>query len=618
MIINFNKITIHNFLSIGHMVVSLDDRGVTLVEGYNENQIDSAVSNGSGKSSIFNAISWVLTGETVQGISSNIVNIFGKDGCFVELEMTINNDNYVITRFKDYGKISSDLKIIVNGVDKSGKGIRESTKILEKYLGELSSDLIGSIIILGQGLPHKFTSNTPSGRKELLEKLSKSDFMVEDIKTRLNSRKDELSTRMRQFQDDILEEKAKLSIYDNYIVDSQNKLNELKDLDFSGIETLEDLIATDKETESTMQVELLNYDETIEQLTSTLSTVSNKKDSKLNVLISDKDKKLNPLIDEKNNLLKQQSDLYFKLDHADDDICPTCGQIIPNKEHIDKQPLLDSIKTLEKDIAAIMVSIDDINKSFEEQRLYIISEYDVNTIISNINTVRNNKKDLQDRLSKLTNVINKRNIELTNMKAEQDSYEKNVKQLQDTINLNLQRKQDCDNKIVYYNEEVNNLSQHLDVINQMLTIIKRDFRGYLLSNVINFINLKANEYSKIVFGNDNIKFELDGNNINISYANKVYENLSGGEKQKLDIIIQLAIKDMLSMYLNVYCNVLVLDEIFDNLDTLGCQKILELISALDNIKSIYIISHHADELKIPYDSKIIIKKDNTGISRIIQ
>ena len=48
-------------------------------------------------------------------------------------------------------------------------------------------------MILGQGMPNKFTNNTPSGRKELLEKLSKSDFMIEDIKNKLSARKNELS-----------------------------------------------------------------------------------------------------------------------------------------------------------------------------------------------------------------------------------------------------------------------------------------------------------------------------------------------------------------------------------------------------------------------------------------
>ena len=213
----------------------------------------------------------------------------------------------------------------------------------------------------------------------------------------------------------------------------------------------------------------------------------------------------------------------------------------------------------------------------------------------------------------ISNLTNK----IATMRAEFEAYQKNMEQLQQTIDLNLARKQQAEDKIVYYTEEAEELSQHLDVVNQMLTIVKRDFRGYLLTNVIDFINSKANDYSNVVFGTRSIRFELDGNNINILYCNKPYENLSGGEKQKVDLIIQFALKDMLSSYLNVYCNILVLDEIFDNLDTVGCERVFTLISDVSDVSSVYIISHHADELQIPYDSKIIIEKDSSGISSLV-
>lgn len=52
----FKKIKIHNFLSINDAEVQLDNRGYVLVKGMNNNPKDNAASNGSGKSTIFNAI----------------------------------------------------------------------------------------------------------------------------------------------------------------------------------------------------------------------------------------------------------------------------------------------------------------------------------------------------------------------------------------------------------------------------------------------------------------------------------------------------------------------------------------------------------------------------------
>ena len=115
-----------------------------------------------------------------------------------------------------------------------------------------------------------------------------------------------------------------------------------------------------------------------------------------------------------------------------------------------------------------------------------------------------------------------------------------------------------------------------------------------------------------------IDFYLDGNNLLISYNNKEYEALSGGERQKVDLIIQFAIRDMLCQHTSFSSNIIVLDEIFDNLDDIGCQKILDLITnKLYDISSIFIISHHGNELNIPYDDIIRIVKNNNGVTEIV-
>ena len=125
-----------------------------------------------------------------------------------------------------------------------------------------------------------------------------------------------------------------------------------------------------------------------------------------------------------------------------------------------------------------------------------------------------------------------------------------------------------------------------------------------------------NEYCEYIFNTRNISFKLDGNNIDISYNDKQYESLSGGEKQRIDLIIQMSIRDMLCKYLSFSCNILVLDEITDNLDRLGCEKIISFITdKLSDINSIYIINHRG-ELEIPYDNQLVIVKDEDGVSHV--
>mgnify|MGYP003294812544 CR=1 FL=1 len=163
----FQSIHIENFLSIGNATIELNDSGYTLVNGINQNPDDSAKSNGSGKSTIFDAIVYSLTGETIRG-SKDVVNIHGNDGALVELNFVVGHDEYKIIRTKDHSKYKTNLKIYINGEDKSGKGIADSKKLLAEYLPDLTSSLLGSVIVLGQGLPQRFTNNSPAGRKEVL------------------------------------------------------------------------------------------------------------------------------------------------------------------------------------------------------------------------------------------------------------------------------------------------------------------------------------------------------------------------------------------------------------------------------------------------------------------
>ena len=132
MFLHFDKIILNNFISFRHAEIDLTGSYCTLVTGKNNCNRDGAKSNGSGKSSIFNALCYALTGETVQGVSSGIENIYANpDDCWVELTFHVDNNEFVVKRIKTPRQ---NLIIKLNGEDISGKGIRESAQILQNYL----------------------------------------------------------------------------------------------------------------------------------------------------------------------------------------------------------------------------------------------------------------------------------------------------------------------------------------------------------------------------------------------------------------------------------------------------------------------------------------------------
>ena len=620
--IYFKRVHLVNFLSFGDSEIVLNDNGYTLVKGENNNIDDLATSNGSGKSSIWEAIAWALTGDTIRG-TKNVVNMHTNEGTYVELEFDIDNNNYKIVRSKDHKVFKTNLKIYINGEDKSGKGIRDSEKLLSEYLPDLTSSLIGSVIILGQGLPQRFSNNTPSGRKEVLEKLSKSDFMISDLKTRISERKKVLSDKLRQIEDGILKLTTEKSMVEKLVIEDKQKLSNMGNLDAMILKLgflNHDLKKLENEY-NLLEDELNQNTQVLNNYNEELLKLNNKYTEQINTVFQHEDyiryNDISKIIMKKEMELNSIKSEIVKLDSIKD-VCPTCGQKLQGVEKPDTTELKNQYNLILSEIEELKQSKSDAEKSYTEYKNNINAEFN--------NKISSNKQCISESNIIITKLKNDMSIKHNEMESTKNSiiiadkniqnYSEQLNELNGKISHNEGVLVDLSEKISYNNNMKDDMERRLAVINKMNTIITRDFRGYLLQNSIEFIDRKAKEYSKEVFDTDKLDFKLDGNSISISYDGKEYENLSGGEKQKVDLIVQLSLRDMLCKHLNFSSNILVLDELFDNLDSIGCQRVLNLISSkLSDVESIFIVTHHTD-IAIPADKEIVVVKDSNKISKV--
>ena len=615
--LNFKNLKIHNFMSFEDAFVDFTQKGYTSVVGINKYQIDNSASNGSGKSTIFEAISWCLTGETIRG-SKEVKRIGSPDICVVELEFTVGTDNYIIRR-----ELPSKLFLFKNNENVGGKGIRDTSKILSELLPDLTSELLGSVIILGQGLPQKFSSNTPAGRKEVLEKLSKSDFMINDIKDRISKRKTVLLSQLRQLEDDLISKQTLLKTYKEDKYKAETDIENLPKIDvcIEKINVLTNDIDSYKEKLSFLNKDLKitqsNYEFNLSELTK-LSADIEKEKVNIHLKYDDDIESLTKIITTFSIKIDSLNKEIEKIRNIKD-VCPTCGQKIPNVEK-------PSTKDKEAEIEAIKIEKNDANnklsnlKDLLQQEIKTAQdEYDIS--VKEISNSISAEKEKCSKLSYDMDFISKSiNSTETNLKFYSDMKSQYDIKLESYRNIIDDRKNKITNlepEILYINNNIDNLKNHIEVVNKFETCVKREFRGYLLSNIIQYINSQAKMYCIDIFDTDKIEFKLDGNNISISYNEKEYECLSGGEKQKVDLIVQFSLRDMLCRYLNFSSNILVLDEITDNLDSVGCQKVFNLISKkLYDVENIYIISQHSD-LQFPIDYELLIEKSEDGISRIV-
>lgn len=618
--IQFKKVIVHNFGSYGHAELELQNRGFCLVSGQNLYAKDNAMSNGSGKSFLWSAVCFALTGETINGIKTNLKNINAEDNdCYVQLDFNYNKDSFIVIRSITP---KSDLKIYKNNTDLSGKGIRESEKKLQELLPDLSKDLIASTIIIGQGMPNKFSSFSPSGRKELLEKLTKSDFMIADLKLRIQTRQQELTTKAKEFSDSLLVNTTQLKSYQDRLqmltsaIQNSNKPDFESQLNFY-TENLSSITSQEKSLSTTLK----SLEEHLEQLNAKLFCLSEEKSKVCAEELEAFNSSHNKLLADKNchdlNVANIRNEIN-KL-KAIVDTCPTCGQKIPNIQKPDVTPL--ETQLIEAN-TALQETQDKLEKCLQQHREY----------------VQQIEEAFKAELSNLTSAITDVKQQITSTKTAIQAKQAELNVTQTAYNKILYDKQNWDKHIENQKKELENVEtevarltnlieiiniskeeydQRLSTIKKMDSLIRRDFRGYLLSNIIDYIDSKAKDYCNIVFGTRDLSLSLNGNALDITYCNKVFDGLSGGEKQRVDLILQLAIRDLLTSYLSLSSNILVLDEITDFLDKKSCQAVMHLLEKeLKTVESVFIISHHSEELDIPVDSEVKVIKNTVGISEL--
>jgi DNA repair exonuclease SbcCD ATPase subunit len=618
--IQFKKVIVHNFGSYGHAELELQNRGFCLVSGQNNFIKDNALSNGSGKSFIWSAICYALTGETINGIKTNLKNINTEESdCYVQLDFLYNKDLFSLIRT---ASPKTDLKILKNDVDLSGKGIRESEKKLQEILPELTKDLIASTIIIGQGMPNKFSSFSPSGRKELLEKLTKSDFMIEDLKERIHNRLTELSTKVREFEDSLLVNRSQLNNYLTSLENVKQALESQAQTDFDR------LLEARQGQISCLQQELAYYDEAIlafeariEEINAKLIIISEEKAKVSNEELGAYTASYTKLASDKAKIDLDITNLDKEITklRAIVDTCPTCGQHLPN---VHKPDTSTQEAALREALVKQAKAQEDITKCNTQHKEYV----------SQINAAFN------DEISSLNQSLTEAKTGLTSAKHGQSSYKATLEKEKAAYDKLLYEKQNWDNYIKSQQHEISRLEteiskltnlvaitslskeeldQRLNIVKKMDSLIRRDFRGYLLTNIINYIDTKAKDYCSTVFGTRELSLALNGNALDITYCGKVFDGLSGGEKQRVDLILQLAIRDLLTSYLGLSANILVLDEITDFLDKKSCQAVMQLLEKeLQTVESVFIISHHAEELELPVDSEIKVIKNEHGISEL--
>lgn len=567
--IYFNKLRWQNLLSTGNQMteVQLDRSKSTLILG----------ENGAGKSTILDALSYVLYGKAFRNINKpQLVNSMTNKNLLVECEFLIGKNAFLVKR----GMRPNLFEIYQNGVllnqNSSNKDYQD---YFEKQLLKLSFKSFSQIVVLGSANYLPFMQLPAHGRREVIEDLL--DIQIfSTMNTLLKEKIIENRNELHESDHKINLIENKIELAEKHIVSLRTNNDELVKAKQGMIDELADRVA---ETEVV-----------IESVTTDIANLS--------VDIADHDK----LSQRKSKLLQMESDLEAKIRKFnkeisffhDHDSCPTCRQGI---DHHFKQERIDSRVSKSAEITEAMAQIEKQMSSLEI-RLNEIAQ--INLGITALNT------------------------QITGHNADIRSWQNSIKTLNAEIesirNNTLAIDTSTDDVDVFKTELKNTkarkeeLTHHRSVIEVAGVLLKdTGIKTKIIKQYVPVMNKLINKYLAAM--DFFVQFELDENfNETIKSRHRddfSYASFSEGEKSRLDLSLMFTWRAIAKLRNSASTNLLILDEVFDSsLDTSGNDTLMEILSNITD-GNIFVISHKGDQLYDKFHSVIKFEK-HKNFSRI--
>ena len=559
----FEKVRWKNFLSTGNTFseINLQLSRTNLIVGH----------NGSGKSTILDALTFSLFGKPFRKISkSMLINSVNEKDTLVEIEFSIGKNKYTVVR----GIKPNKFQIFCNGEpwDEDAKAV-DQQKNFEQNILKMNYKSFTQIVVLGSSTFVPFMRLPGQQRREIIE-----DILDIQVFSVMNNR---LKDKIRENNEEIKDLDYQLHLLEEKIELQKQYMLELKKKTDAEIDKKKEKI---KEYQQEEESSLGNIRDLTDQVTnlSTEMEEYSKSSSKL--------KKLNTFLIKLNQKLQtcKKEHEFFEDNH----VCPTCTQDLSDEFRADK---IEEGKT----------KLDEMNVGYEELQTAIKDEE------------KRNEKFLE-----LTQEVNTKNTTITNINYQLMSIRSNIdeisKEIKELEGSTPDKKAEFvkleglieDKKTTKKNCAVSKKDR--DVLQVATTLLKDSgIKTRIIKTYLPTMNKLINQFLQSM--DFYVNFTLNENfeeTIKSRYRDVFsYESFSEGEKARIDISLLLTWRSIAKLKNSVDTNLLILDEIFDgSLDQSGTSDLGWILRNFDDNTNVFVISHKT-LLDDKFDRTITVNKD---------
>lgn len=565
-------------MSVGNQTQAIDfnreDLTLVLGENLDTGGGDSGSRNGTGKTTIINALSYGLFGSALTNIKKdNLINKTNGKHMLVTVDFVCSGTHYRIER----GRKPNILKLYINdhereSQDDNSQGDSRETQHEIEHILQMSHDMFKHIIALNT-YSEPFLSMRSNDQRAIIEQLlgitqlsEKAEVLKEQVKETKNLIQQE-EFRIKS----IIDANKRIEEQINNLKRRQtlwvNKHNEdIKNLS----EAIESLSHVDIEAELVAHAQLAEYNEAETKRKSADKWISS----------IDKDISKNQKIIDK--LEKEITDLES---HK----CYACGQELHDNTH---EKILTEKKELLQETALHIISAE----AQREEHLQILAETvqpkKPTVFYDDINDAYNHRSSVEKLANELENTIN-----------QSDPYKEQIEEMQDSAIEEV--KYDVLN-------ELTKVKDHQEFLLKLLTNKDSFIRKRIIDQNLAYLNSRLAHYLDRVGLPHTVEFQNDLS-VEITELGRDldFDNLSRGERTRLILSLSWAFRDV---WENLYqgINLVFIDELMDNgLDANGVDNSLSVLKQMsrERNKSVWLVSHK-DELTSRVHNILTVVKEN--------